>query len=423
MKNTAISVSSSIRDNGLMNILFISVSAPPKSGAESLQAAKYLRHLSANANITLVTTHTASGGWKKKDDSQVQFLQNISQLIELPSINNFNGLKGFVARKIFKRWLRRPDTDFLFHWQANKVTAGLNTMPDIIYSRSTPFSSALLALKLKNKLNKAWVMHLSDPWSDSPYGNYNNEYNRIAEEKCFAAADLISFTTPETQDYYSEKYPHLQKKFFIAPNVFEKEEINDTPELFVNAKLTFLHSGNLYKQRNLKCLLDPLQKLEKNELKAIEIQLAGHLDEYNLDLIKESGLNCIKILGPLTAAHSYLCQRKADILISIDKPREQKIDEVFLPSKIQDYVAARKIILAITSTGSATHRVVQDHFGYCFEPGDKKITSFLQNAIRAYKNKDEEFFRVKERGEEFEATRNAANVAERFKEAISGEKK
>src|SRR5690606_19230405 len=102
---------------------------------------------------------------------------------------------------IFKRWLNKPDTDFLFHWEGKIILKKISSKPNIIYSRSTPFSSAILGIKLKQKLSVPWVMHLSDPWSDSPYGNYKNTYNIKAERQCFESADLISFTTAETLSF------------------------------------------------------------------------------------------------------------------------------------------------------------------------------------------------------------------------------
>ncbi len=402
-----------------MNILLISASAPPKSGAESLQVAKYLKYLSGKANITLVTTRIPDGGWKKKDDSQLKYLKNIRQLVQLPSLASFGRWKGFISKKIFHLWLHKPDADFFFHWRARKIIKAFHDQPQLIYSRSTPFSSAVLALKLQKRLNIPWVMHLSDPWSDSSYGDHTNSYNKAAEQACFSAATGISFTTDSTKTFYTHKYPDLAARFFVSPNVFDKDEITAAPEVFLGGKLTFLHSGNLYRQRNIQPLLDALQRLTDSERSGIEVELAGHMDPCNVEMIDRSSLGCIRILGSLTADESRRLQQKADVLISIDKPIEQEIDKVFLPSKIQDYIAARKIILAITGTGSATYNTVQDRFGCCFDHSDpNNIAGFFRRALKAFNSQDRDFFVMGQPGPEFEAGYNAELLIDRFKKLV-----
>src|SRR5690606_24672824 len=144
---------------------------------------------------------------------------------------------------------------------------------------------------------KPWWMHMSDPWSDSPYGNYSNSFNKISERVCFEHADRISFTTHETKNFYKAKYPMMASKFFVSPNVFDKSEIDLNPDVFVNKKLTILHSGNLYGKRNIQDVLESLQLLSKEELDLIELQLAGNLDHHNLAMIQASGLKSVKVLG------------------------------------------------------------------------------------------------------------------------------
>jgi glycosyltransferase involved in cell wall biosynthesis len=403
-----------------MNIHFVSICAPPKSGAESLQVAKYLKYLSKESNITLVTTTAMAKGWEKKETSQLRFLSNIHKVIELESLTSFNKWQSFISRKFLKIWTKRPDTDFLFHWQAKRILRELDSWPDIIYSRSVPFSSAILALKLKAKLNKPWVMHISDPWSDSPYGNYNNNYNREAEKKCFAVADLISFTTTETLSYYSQKYPEFQKKFIVTPNVYDKADVVENATLFTNAKLTCLHSGNLYGQRTIKPVIDALKESNRSTLDNLEVLLVGNIDDYNKNLIDQSGISCIKYLGAVSADESYKLQRKSDILLSIDKPVEKEIDKILLPSKIQDYIAARKFILAITGEGSATYNTIHKRYGLCFKHHmNKAIATFINDAVKAYQSRDSEFFSIVKPGTMFEAELNAYCLILHFRNLIN----
>lgn len=399
-----------------MNILFVSIAAPPKSGAESLQVGKYLHHLTKKAAITLVTTPVLDTGWKKKDESQFYALEGIKEIIEINTISSFGRWSSFVSKKLFNRWLNKPDTDFLFHWKKEAVLKRMSSKPDVIYSRSTPFSSAILANKLKQKLSVPWVMHLSDPWTDSPYGSYKNSYNVEAEKECFGRADLISFTTTECLSFYSEKYPGHRSKFFVCPNVFDQTDLAHEQFFFQHEKLILMHSGNLYGKRTIEPLIRSLEKLSEVERDNIEVVLAGHLDDNNNQLIADSALKCISKLGSVSASESYELQRKADILISIDKPLEQSVDKVFLPSKIQDYLAARKYLLAFTGHGSATHNTVHDKYGVCFDHDKPEYTAdFLRKAINAFNQRNNNFFHIAEPDVRFEAGYNAGLLFERLK--------
>src|SRR5439155_17962094 len=71
---------------------------------------------------------------------------------------------------------------------------------DLIYSRSMPVRAALLGARLKAVTGKPWIMHLSDPWADSPYRNDDPRASAKAhaeERACFELADAVALTTAE----------------------------------------------------------------------------------------------------------------------------------------------------------------------------------------------------------------------------------
>lgn len=405
-----------------MKILLISIAAPPKSGAESLQVGRYLTYLSRENEITLVTTPAVQNGWVKEDVSQIEVLKRVDKVILKASINSWNRWKRAAARILLKSQSRKPDDDFLFHFFPKFLKKKLNTFPDLIYSRSSPFSSAILGLKMKKILGVPWCMHLSDPWTDSPYVSYKNKYSVQAEHACFKNADIISFTTPETLDFYTKKYPDFSNKFFLSPNVYSADDVNNSLKVFQNRKLVMLHSGNLYGKRNLESILAALSLLQKTEQDQIEFQLAGNMDQQNFEMLNASKLLCIKNLGFVTSDLSIDLQKKADILISIDKPLEVDIDKVFLPSKIQDYIAARKPILAITGTDSATYRTVHEKYGKCFDHRDiNGLMNYIREAIKAYNNRDKNFFYMPMPPKEFDAQYNVNLLFSRFQRLVQSQ--
>ena len=204
-------------------LLIISVSAPPKNAPESLQTGKYLKYLDKERfNITLVTSEI-SGGWRPYDEKLRRYLTGIKRVVKVPTWNNRYILK--TVRLFKPSLLEMPDNDAPFHWRHQYVKKKIKTtIPDIIYSRSTPISSSILALKLKSYYAIPWVMHLSDPWVDNPYlqaGKRGKEYNEIMEKRCFQEADRITVTSQKTFDLYQDKYPLYANKLLVLPNVYD----------------------------------------------------------------------------------------------------------------------------------------------------------------------------------------------------------
>ena len=53
--------------------------------------------------------------------------------------------------------------------------------------------------------------------------------------------------------------------------------------------------------------------------------------------------------------------------------------DLFFPSKLLDYMATGKPILAITNKTSTTHEVIDGKFGYCF--GKDQLTEMAETII------------------------------------------
>lgn len=404
-----------------MNILVVSISAPPKIiGAECLQVGKYLKYLSINNSLSLVTTPPSGNTYIEEDEAQKYLLSDINQTIELKTFSTLNRYTGFIPRRIFKSYYSKPDGEFLFHHQAGAAVRKLNSIPDIIYSRAAPFSSSVMGLKIKKLLNKPWVMHLSDPWTDSSF-NEANSYSVKMEKECFSMADKISFTTPETKAFYSEKYPEFVDKYFVCPNVYDFSELTARKQFFTDNKVKLLFSGSIYGKRSIYPLIESLKLLDKKRQNMLDIRFIGYLeDRKSLDVIHSSQLDCVKYDGFVTPGESYIRQREADLLITIDQPVENEIDKVYLPSKIQDYMAAGRFILAITGKNSATYNVVHKKYGVCFEHQD--ICSLLKfwNALTdAFVKGDYSFLKIQPLNDSFEAQENAQKLLSIFQSLIN----
>jgi glycosyltransferase involved in cell wall biosynthesis len=373
-----------------MNILIISPQAPPKSSPESIQVGRYLKELDKDNNITLITTPIEKG-WIIKDDSLDFDLKNTNIItLHLPFHNN---LTRIISSKYFKHF-HIPDKDFWIQYKTSYILNQLINQPDVIYSRSMPFSSALLALKLKRKTQLPWIMHLSDPFFDNPYRRKSLNETIISkyEYQCFNEADYITVTTKNILKFYQKKYPKFSDKIKISPNVMPKLQISKKREVNLdNSNLTMIYAGALYGERNLTTILNALEILRSskpNLLNKLDIKIIGNMTENIKEEILQKNFQQISIIGRLNYNEVLKIQNHANIVISIEPDGNNPILKSFLPSKILDYLVAQKPILAITPKGSESWDICNKyHFGWAIKPNDSKSLATLLEKLIVDTNK------------------------------------
>ncbi len=365
-----------------MRILLISPNAPPKNSAESMQVGRYLSGLKKNNRVTLVTT-PENRGWVVHDPSLGAGMEDVERLeIRLPFHPQASRL---MASHYLKRWMRPDD----FSWivgRASWIVRHLKEPPDIIYSRSLPFSSSLLGKALRQRFCVPWIMHLSDPWLDNPYLHFRGEKDRALEYSCFLEADGISVTTECLLNFYGRKYPEFRKKLFLSPNVMPLNEQvpADEHERGRNERLTLLYTGALYGSRNPRLLLDVLQEIchENPSLyRNMDLTFVGNISEDIRQMIGNAGLPGVSLPGRKSYAEVLKLQASADVMLSFEPDGKNPLMKCFLPSKILDYIHGGKPFIAITPRGSETWQLCEQGYGWAVVPDDgaglKKLLSYL----------------------------------------------
>lgn len=408
-----------------MKVLFVSVSAPPQNTPESLQVAKFLKYLNKVTTLTLVTIRNAQG-WRASDPTM-----ELSQLglreIRLP---HYSSRAGRFFARIFKlNWLQKPDEDFMFFRQWRKIISINHDHPQLIYSRSTPFSSAVMALKLKKVYNVPWVMHLSDPWTISPLFSFTRNLKRYHEKleyECFSNADIISLTSLEQIEAYKKKYPLFSEKFRFFPNVFDDAELIENPIQF-EGKIIFLHAGNFYGEgRNPRPLLEAIKKIQtsiNNFFDNAEFVFIGRLNEDVRKIFNEYNYPFVRIIEEYTFQESVNLQRNAHVLLLFDW-KFKAANSIFFLSKILGYMTSQRPILAITGEDSSSSKVIEGKYGQCFDHDNiDGIENFLKSAIANFETKNSDFFSVAAPDLTYSAERNSNRLFHLFQNLISSHTK
>lgn len=410
----------------MKNLLFVSIAFPPKADAEGLQVAKYLKYLlregSHQFNFDAVTSKQPTLNMPH-DASLGENSNGVRQIIEIPIYEN--RYTNYLLRKLAPWILNRPDSKYSFYWQANKVIKRLLHKPDIIYSRSFPLSSAMMAYKLKQHYQVPWVMHLSDPWTLNPIHSmkYSKSWNKNAEEKCFKSADLITVTSKKTLANYQKKYPEFKKKVIITPNVFDSENYVDKPYR-IKEKITVIYTGGLVENRTPLSFISAFENLKRshpNIAKDYQIFFAGGLDRRNREFFMQCTQPEIQHIGTLSLQQAIKLQQEADILLLIDTPTKSPKDAQFFPSKLLDYMLLKRRVLALTDTNSTTWEVIQENkLGDAITHTDKEsLIQFLINTWREWKKRRISYFSTGEPNEIYSSHVNAKTLCQYFSKLTS----
>ncbi len=351
------------------NLLVIAPCAPPQNAAEAIQVRRILLQLDTSARGRLVTMRPdgAAGTWSGRDASLELTLTHFdTQWLGLP-------LHRFTKRLLMSHRLARfhmPDALCWMIGLTSRVLRALTEKPDVIYSRSYPMSAAVIALKLANKLDVPWIMHLSDPWADSPYGK-PSAANEKLEAACFARADAITLTTHGQAEHYCRKYPDYASKISICPNVMpEPEEVEAwraaAPAPATDDCLHLVFAGNLYGERSIAPLIAAIDcmRLSRPELlKRLWVDVYGKAQEPSLSMLRAVP-DVIHYHGSVSYAASCAVQVAADMVLSIEPDLAHPLGNCFMPSKVLECFALEKPLLAITPKASETDVLCAQGYGW-----------------------------------------------------------
>ena len=404
----------------MKNLLLVSIAFPPKNDPECLQTGKYFKYLVKSGIFEINVLTSANPTLNMPADQELKTVATgMNQLIEVELFEN--RYINYFLRKIHPFWLEQPDAKRSFPSQWKNTVSKIKRSPDVIYSRSNPISSAIMALKLKQHYQVPWIMHLSDPWVDNPLHQFSKKgkiYHSKLEKECFNVADIITLTSEKAIEFYKRKYPEYSGKLLFTPNVFDDEDTG-APHKFQNT-IKFVYTGGLVGSRTPKTILNALSRINDENpdlLNNVEFIFAGQLDRLNKPLFSECKLTCVKHIGLISYKKALEIQKTADILMVIDSPISNTDEAIFFPSKILDYMVARRKIMAITGKDSSSYEVIEkERIGVCFDHEDTTgVIQYIKEAITAFNEKSPAFFLVNGDFHQYAASFNVQKLINKIK--------
>ncbi|MFH0937752.1 MAG: glycosyltransferase [Planctomycetota bacterium] len=405
-------------------LLMLSYEAPPRLSAESILVGKTLKALVAVAlTKSAIDLVCAAPGDEASTDKMLESL-----LPKTLRIHRFEPLpKG--RKTILQRILGGKGG-----WQKAAVNKSLalfpaeHKKPTLIYSRSHPPVSHLAALDLVAGAFKGvpWVAHFSDPWSQHAY--YKSAMTRIAlarlERQVFNAATRLIFVSEALREtMLAKESDAVRAKSRVVPHCFDASLYSKAP---LPATLptekpgtrVIAHVGDLYGLRSPATLFEAMSGLFKaqpqlpefsttttvpqasrlpfvhetphlseqagetpavreNDRYSIRLWLTGRFDPQFVGLDQAAEIAaCVRYCPPVPYLQSLTVMAAADVLLTIEAPMRHS---VFFPSKLVDYLGARKPLLAITPEGSLTSRLMEQwRQPWCDARDSVGLTALLQ---------------------------------------------
>lgn len=355
-------------------MLMISYLAPPQLNAESILVAKTLKFLSRSFAVDLLTVGEETDF--KQDPFLLEEMGEAVHAIRVPNPKP----KSRLFRKLYRELVNRVfvlDNPRWLRGALDQIDKSAGDY-DVIYSRSQPGISHIVAFYAKKKFNLPWIAQFSDPWVHNPYHPYHGRKHKVLssyEQQVIELADHLIFPTVEMRDLYASVYPdhNVTERSTVLPHHFDADLYRAGDDTAPSEKVTMAYLGDFYGIRSPEPLVKGLTLLKQRRpdlLERLELQVVGNVEGKFHPVLeqaeKQLGLS-VKRVGQVPYRRSLELMAETDLLLLIDAPSDVNL---FLSSKLIDYLGARRPILGITSTKGTAGRLLTDCGWQVHHPDD-----------------------------------------------------
>jgi glycosyltransferase involved in cell wall biosynthesis len=381
-------------------VLIVAYGFPPSNQVaihRILRLSKWLPKSGWEPIILTVKTKYAHPYFYSHEDADLSTLvPDQLKVYRAPSFEHFkHPFWGRVQSRIMGA-IAVPDS--YVTWVPGGVLAGKKLVEehhiDVVLTTVGPNSTALIGYFLKKLTSAKWVMDYRDPWCPNPFkkrGHVRFFLEKKIEDRILSLSDFNVTTSDLITEIYQKTYPSIADRFSTITNCYDHELQFVPGQVDVaspcNDKFRIIHSGAFYPKRNPTGFLKSLVALaaEHPELRdKIEVLFVGSISsdikEEILRVAESTSIDC-QLIGPLPYKESMQHISNSDLLLAINGIEER--DNIFIPGKLFDYIAANKPILLIGHQGAASEIVVSGNLGAVRKHQD--IDGIASEVLRFYR--------------------------------------
>jgi glycosyltransferase involved in cell wall biosynthesis len=286
------------------------------------------------------------------------------------------GLKSLATRII--RRILSPEPEVLWYPFALRTASQVirrHTI-DTVMVTAPPFSAFLVGNALKRRFpHLKYVADFRDEWlsfyiKDFEYQSGDHARRRATEieRTTVESADLVVAVAATSLEKIRGRYPELpDNKFLCISNGFDPEAFTGfAPRANTGKKLVITHVGTAYKTSSPQYFLDALDSLPDQVRDSIESRFIGRITDAEQRQF-ESRKADVKLLGFMPQTEALRSMEDTDCLLVT------MTNDISLPGKLYEYMAARKPIIALSPTGGEVDRFIQETgAGWCVDYRDRE---------------------------------------------------
>jgi glycosyltransferase involved in cell wall biosynthesis len=280
-------------------------------------------------------------------------------------------------------WLLFPDRRI--GWLPSALSRGLalgrRRAVDVIYSSSTNIMTGhLVGYLLKRFLRRPWVADFQDAWLEDYVSTFPSKIHRMAAERLerlvVRQADRITVATDQHAELLRDHYgATVGMKTVVVPMGFDPNAFEDL-HVDPTEKFVISHFGSFYSTRSPSVFLRAVGeagRVEPSFVEDLEIRFLGTFDVPGLRATEEltgqhSLERAVHRLGvlPYRTALGHLVSSAVLLLITDEGVWGRRL----LASKVMEYLACGRTILALAPSGPTADLVQRTNAGVVVAPSD-----------------------------------------------------
>jgi glycosyltransferase involved in cell wall biosynthesis len=365
-------------------ILVLSFYYQPDLCAGSFRATSLIEQLKQHDNVEIEIVTTMPNRYASFSASANRFeqVENVTiNRIELPS--HKSGMLDQI--KSFTR----------FYIEAIKLTK--NKDYDLVFATSSRLFTAFLGARLAKKKRLPLYLDIRDIFVDTIKDVLSPKIALFAkpvfsfiEKYTFKRAQRINLVSRGFEQYFERRYPETDYRWYT--NGIDKEFLEIKAIKKAKSKqskiLQVIYAGNLGEGQGLHNILPQLAKMLEGR---VEFNIIGDGGRKALleSALALNNVTNVKLLPPVNRDELIICYQKADILFL--HLNDYSAFKKVLPSKIFEYSAMGKPILAGVSGYAAEFLNAEVENSAVFEPGDYQQAVQLLDSLDMTLTKRDDF--------------------------------
>ena len=283
---------------------------------------------------------------------------------------------GAVSRPVFRRLGIQPEAFppnalWSLTGRATVRRATERLRPDVVWATCPPPSALFAALPAVNGGAVPLVAEMRDLWAGNPYFDAGGTLLTRIEKRAFARAAAIVTVTESCAARMVGLHPEIAPRLEVLPNGFDPALLGLRERRGAHgARATLVHAGTLYGDRSAVTLLRALSGPELAT--RTRLVLLGALDAATgAELRRYHGDVEVVVEPPVPWRDAVERISAADVAVVINSPGTG--GDMAAPSKLYEALAVGTPVLALTSPGSESERLLErlGHDKGCAPPGDE----------------------------------------------------